>query len=268
MDPARLVCTPAVAALAAVWCIGRFASLACIAWVFPRRSAAAGAGADRRQYLHRRNRQNAVDDLAGANIAAGRLYAGRDFARLWRAQNSAPQASAGIAAAKDVGDEPLLIAYRAQCPVVVGRDRVAAATALLAAHPQVNVIVSDDGLQHYRLARDIEIVLFDARGTGNGWLLPAGPLREPPSRRRDFTVVNGSACRKDARLQEEVFQMHLSGVMAEPLASSSTEANAVACLAFVCCRRPAGFGRRIRGRRRNRQSGALLRHAARRRPAL
>lgn len=88
------------------------------------------------------------------------------------------------------GDEPLLIAEQARCPVMVGRRRVAAAQALLQAHPEVDVIVSDDGLQHYALARDIEIVLFDSRGAGNGWLLPAGPLREPLRRRRDFTVIN------------------------------------------------------------------------------
>lgn len=97
------------------------------------------------------------------------------------------------ARASEVGDEPLLIALRANCPVVVGRNRVMAARALLAAHPATNVIVSDDGLQHYALARDIEILLFDQRGVGNGWLLPAGPLREPVHRRRDFTVLNAPA---------------------------------------------------------------------------
>lgn len=89
-----------------------------------------------------------------------------------------------------VGDEPVLIAMRANCPVAVGRERVAAAQALLAAHPQIDVIVADDGLQHYALGRDVEIVLFDQRGAGNAWLLPAGPLREPMQRRRDFTVCN------------------------------------------------------------------------------
>lgn len=93
-------------------------------------------------------------------------------------------------AAAQVGDEPLLIAQRTGVPVLVGRRRVQAGRALLAAYPQVDVIVSDDGLQHYALARDIEIVLSDARGDGNGWLLPAGPLREPASRRRDFSVRN------------------------------------------------------------------------------
>lgn len=93
-------------------------------------------------------------------------------------------------AAARVGDEPLLIVQRTGAPLVVGRRRVQAGRALLAAHPEVDVVISDDGLQHYALARDIEIVLSDARGAGNGWLLPAGPLREPASRRRDFSVVN------------------------------------------------------------------------------
>lgn len=89
-----------------------------------------------------------------------------------------------------VGDEPVLIAQRTGCPLMVGRDRVAVAAALLGQHPEVDVIVSDDGLQHYRLGRDIEIVLSDMRGDGNGWLLPAGPLREARSRRCDFDITN------------------------------------------------------------------------------
>jgi tetraacyldisaccharide 4'-kinase len=78
-----------------------------------------------------------------------------------------------------VGDEPLLIRRRSGVPVFVGRDRVAAANQLLKAHPQIDVIVSDDGLQHRRLRRDVEVMVFDERGIGNGRLLPAGPLREP-----------------------------------------------------------------------------------------
>ena len=79
----------------------------------------------------------------------------------------------------DVGDEPLLIRRRTAVPVWVGRDRVAAARALCARHPEVDVIVSDDGLQHHALPRRAEWVVFDERGAGNGLLLPAGPLREP-----------------------------------------------------------------------------------------
>lgn len=88
-----------------------------------------------------------------------------------------------------VGDEPLLLARRSGVPVFVGRDRVAAGHALLAAHPECNVVVSDDGLQHYRLQRSAEIAVFDGRGTGNGQLLPAGPLRESRGRLSTVTAV-------------------------------------------------------------------------------
>jgi tetraacyldisaccharide 4'-kinase len=79
-------------------------------------------------------------------------------------------------------------------PVYISPDRPAAARALLAAHPEVDVLVSDDGLQHYALARDVEIAVIDGeRRFGNGLLLPSGPLREPVSRLRacDAVVVNG-----------------------------------------------------------------------------
>ncbi|MES2686443.1 MAG: tetraacyldisaccharide 4'-kinase [Pseudomonadota bacterium] len=77
------------------------------------------------------------------------------------------------------GDEPALIRRATQAPVFVAARRVDAARALLAAHPATQLIICDDGLQHYALRRDIEIAVFDERGAGNGWLLPAGPLREP-----------------------------------------------------------------------------------------
>lgn len=92
------------------------------------------------------------------------------------------------------GDEAVLLARRSGCEVWTGADRIAAARSLLAAQPACDVVVSDDGLQHYALARDIEICVVDAaRGFGNGWLLPAGPLREPPSRLAgvDAVVING-----------------------------------------------------------------------------
>ncbi len=96
------------------------------------------------------------------------------------------------------GDEPLLIRVKTGAPVMVGRDRVAAARTLLARHPGVDVIVADDGLQHYRLQRDIELAVIDAAsGLGNGWPLPAGPLREPRSRLANvdavIQVVRGAA---------------------------------------------------------------------------
>ena len=92
-----------------------------------------------------------------------------------------------------VGDEPLLIARSTAAPVFVARSRVEAARALLAAHPGCRVIVSDDGLQHARLRRAIEICVFDDRGTGNGWLLPAGPLREPWPRPVDLVLRTAGA---------------------------------------------------------------------------
>ena len=83
------------------------------------------------------------------------------------------------ASAAAVGDEPLLIRRRCGVPVWVGRQRAEVALALCAAHPDVDVLVADDGLQHRALARQAELVVFDERGAGNGLLLPAGPLREP-----------------------------------------------------------------------------------------
>jgi tetraacyldisaccharide 4'-kinase len=90
--------------------------------------------------------------------------------------------------ARDTGDEPLLIARTCKGPVFVAADRVQAARALLAAYPATQAIICDDGLQHYGLQRDIEICVFDERGIGNGWLLPAGPLREPWPRAVDLVV--------------------------------------------------------------------------------
>lgn len=81
--------------------------------------------------------------------------------------------------ASEVGDETLLIRQRTGAPVFVARHRVEAAHALLKAHPATQLLLSDDGLQHLALERDVELCVFDDRGLGNGWLLPAGPLREP-----------------------------------------------------------------------------------------
>jgi tetraacyldisaccharide 4'-kinase len=82
------------------------------------------------------------------------------------------------ASAQQVGDEPLLIARRTHVPVWVGRNRAAAAQALLQAHPKTAVIIADDGLQHLALGRDVQVIVFDERGAGNGKRLPFGPLRE------------------------------------------------------------------------------------------
>jgi tetraacyldisaccharide 4'-kinase len=94
--------------------------------------------------------------------------------------------------AADAGDEPLLVARAARVPVVVCADRPQAARALLSAHPATELIISDDGMQHHALPRDLEICVFDERGIGNGWLLPAGPLREPWPRRVDMVLASGA----------------------------------------------------------------------------
>ena len=89
----------------------------------------------------------------------------------------------------DVGDEPLLLAATGR-GVAVGGDRVAAARLLLDSDAACDLVIADDGLQHYALARDVEIAAIDAdRGLGNGWMLPAGPLREPASRLRDVDAI-------------------------------------------------------------------------------
>lgn len=101
-----------------------------------------------------------------------------------------PDTDPGVA-----GEEPVLIARRTGLPVAANARRIEAAR-YLTERVGVNVVISDDGLQHYGLARDLEICLMDgARRLGNGWLLPAGPLREPPSRLKsvDFVVVTGQA---------------------------------------------------------------------------
>lgn len=96
-------------------------------------------------------------------------------------------------ASHDVGDEPLMIVQRTQVPMVIDPDRVSACQHLLKTYA-CDIIISDDGLQHYAMGRDIEIVVVDGqRGLGNGHCLPVGPLRESPSRLQqvDMIVVNG-----------------------------------------------------------------------------
>lgn len=105
--------------------------------------------------------------------------------RGYKADTDAPlcrlldEASEATLTASETGDEPLLIWRRSRVPMAIGRDRVQGGLALLAAHPELDILVCDDGLQHLKLQRDIEVIVFDERGQGNGWLLPAGPLREP-----------------------------------------------------------------------------------------
>ena len=111
------------------------------------------------------------------------------------------------------GDEPVLIAKRTQCPVFVGANRVAAGQLLLSTHPQCNIILSDDGLQHYRLQRDFEIALMNSEDAfGNGHLLPAGPLREKKARLQmvDAIIESGSSQGNQKNMPPK-FYMQLSG---------------------------------------------------------
>jgi tetraacyldisaccharide 4'-kinase len=95
--------------------------------------------------------------------------------------------------ASEVGDEPALIARSCGVPVFVAPQRLTAARALLAAHPDTDILVCDDGLQHLALARDLEICVFNDDGVGNGFLLPAGPLREPWPRAVDCVLYTDGA---------------------------------------------------------------------------
>jgi len=131
--------------------------------------------------------------------------------RGYGAQITEPRAATVASNAAEVGDEPIVLSRRSGCPVWVGADRVRVAALLRAAHQDVNVLILDDGLQHYAMRRDLEIAVVDARGFGNGFLLPAGPLREPGSRLRsvDAVVSHASAVQGYAMtLQgEEVHRM-------------------------------------------------------------
>lgn len=117
------------------------------------------------------------------------------ISRGYGGQGPFPQAVTASSLASAVGDEPKLLAERTGVPLVVGPNRKHAIEQLLLRYPDISVIVSDDGLQHYALQRDVEIVVVDGeRGCGNGWRLPLGPLREPVSRLSDadFIVQNGA----------------------------------------------------------------------------
>ena len=129
--------------------------------------------------------------------------------RGYGARVAAPRAATIASEASEVGDEPILLARRSGCPVWVGPDRAGVIAALREQHPEVDVVILDDGLQHYRLRRDLEIAVVDWRGFGNGLLLPAGPLREPASRLRTVdAVVSHGAPVKGFSMQLEGDTLH------------------------------------------------------------
>lgn len=146
----------------------------------------------------------------------------------------------------EVGDEAVLVARRCGCPVAAGPDRVAAARALLQ-RTGCDVVVSDDGLQHYRLARDVEIAVLDGgRRHGTGWCLPAGPLREPVSRLDtvDFVVAKGSARSGEYRMKlagRVLRQVADDSIAADPAEWPARSVHAVAGIG-----NPASFFGRLR----------------------
>lgn len=147
------------------------------------------------------------------------------ISRGYGGSNESPESVSPESDPNIVGDEPVLIASRTGSPVWVCRDRIAAGHALLEAEPDCDVIISDDGLQHYRLHRDIEIAVVDGqRRFGNGHLLPAGPLREPVSRLKevDAVVSNGQLPGDDF----QAFRMQLSAKAFHNVADPSITATA------------------------------------------
>lgn len=137
---------------------------------------------------------------------------GRNPGVICRGVGGSGTAARAVAVSDDpalVGDEALLLAERCGCPVWAGSNRVATGAALLAAHPECDVLLCDDGLQHYRLARDLEIAVTDERGNGNGLLLPAGPLREPAGRSCDAWVINSETVGSAPQDGAAVFSMRL-----------------------------------------------------------
>lgn len=138
-------------------------------------------------------------------------------ARGYGRRGKAPAVAGPSATAQDIGDEPLLAHRRTGAPVAVGSKRPAAAALLCQQHPEVDILVSDDGLQHLAWHRDVQVIVFDARGAGNGLMLPAGPLRGPlPAVPGDTTLVIYNSARASTQLPGYLGRRRLAGV--RPLA--------------------------------------------------
>jgi len=148
------------------------------------------------------------------------------------------------------GDEPALIKSSTSAPVFVASRRADALRAMLATYPDTAVAICDDGLQHYALQRDIEIAVFDDRGVGNGWLLPAGPLREPwPARKRQgidlvlhtgekpaFEGFTSSRQLADHAVAADGSQLALTALRGRPLMAVAGIANPEAFFAMLRAR--------------------------------
>jgi tetraacyldisaccharide 4'-kinase len=144
---------------------------------------------------------------------------------------------------REVGDEPVLLARLTGVPVVVAAQRAEAGRALLTAHPQVQVLVSDDGLQHWALHRDLEIGVFDDRGLGNGWPLPAGPLRESWPRPLDLVLAPPQVRLPGLTAPRFTIRRHLSpeAVQADGTRRPLADLRDAACLAVAGIARPHAF---------------------------
>lgn len=158
-----------------------------------------------------------------------------------------PEARAGRAplSPHQVGDEPSLIAARTGVPISVHPDRRQALQALLTLAPETDIVIADDGLQHYGLPRDIEIVVQDERGVGNGWLLPAGPLREGPER---LHTVDWVISHQKEKAPAPQITMRLAPTTIEHLATGTCyslqewlRTNKQPCQAFAAIGQPQRF---------------------------
>jgi tetraacyldisaccharide 4'-kinase len=142
----------------------------------------------------------------------------------------------------DVGDEPALIRRATQAPVFVAQRRLDAALSLLARYPETQVIVCDDGLQHLGLHRDLEICVFDDRGIGNGWLLPAGPLREHWPRAVDLVLHTGARPAFAGFAAKRTLARHAVQADGSPIALDRlAEQNAKTLLAVAAIAKPDDF---------------------------
>ncbi|MEZ5727523.1 MAG: tetraacyldisaccharide 4'-kinase [Burkholderiaceae bacterium] len=175
-------------------------------------------------------------------------------ARGHRARDAAARLVSPETDPREGGDEPVLIARATHRPVAAGRHRGQALDCLLDAHPDVDVVVSDDGLQHPHLPRSIELVLFDERGAGNGRLLPAGPLREPLARAAGVDAIivpaNVSAPLSHPRLFHRRIEIGGFTALADGRTVSTTDMAAMVdadAVALAGIAEPARFFATLRG---------------------
>ena len=193
----RLAAVAGEPRLSALWCSCRQHPLPA---ADPQELAPWHPGHRGRQPHGRRQRQDAARALDRGIPQEQRLVAGHRLARLRRERSPSRARPPSLRAPPRSATSRSCSRAAAAARCGSGADRVRVAALLRAAHEDVNVLILDDGLQHYALRRDLEIAVVDARGFGNGFLLPAGPLREPPSRLRSVdAVVSHASARAGSR---------------------------------------------------------------------